>query len=639
MLPSIPKFLPARNVRRRPKNKLVSRGARPSKGMSLATILCMAVIITMFVGTMFGGLMSVYRKVATLKYGTTLRSINEAALDYMLDKYNAGQVVTEGVFPIANSITNDPTATTTITVTAQNAPPTTSILYDPNANTVTHPYKLLLATTRKGPLTKKLQVLLQPIEVAPPSTPTCIFALFGAQRVEFVGKSGINSYNSPDPLQYADIGTFGAGNQVGTGATARGIVMGGNQFEFPVGGQFQAAVNATMQTYNATPVAQANWAQIMGNVHSNGDNTPQNSGYWPRSRSTAGVGGMNQWNNVFGSANGTTDPSGRGVPSGLRDGTNNASKLIPYYDQSPTGYPPNWGNSGNVASDPQGLSPSNPYTGGRVNSYMGYTPPALPPAPLAPSGSVNLGNINISGTGRLIIQDGATAPTGAIGNIASGQTRTIPPGDYQVSTLNMADTASIQIEATAGNTRLFFNPPPANTGANKPPAISMGNSTNVNMSYSGSNYVTGNGMKMTGTSGFGNTPSSMPAIDTVNRVVESQGSCNQLQIYTNSVCDVVMAGNARAFVDAPNATVNIGGQGSVLGARDANFYGAVVAGVARVISDFSSGNAAWMHYDAKLNSSTTGASLRYNDPWAFSTQQMNGTQSATDFRAVTWQEI
>jgi hypothetical protein len=125
---------------------------------------------------------------------------------------------------------------------------------------------------------------------------------------------------------------------------------------------------------------------------------------------------------------------------------------------------------------------------------------------------------------------------------------------------------------------------------------------------------------------------------------------------------MLLAGNARALINAPNANVNIGYETSdpsvaneahdpsSLMTSDANFYGSIIGSSVSVISDQNNGAGAYLHYDVKLKqlyqpTPTTPVQfttpLTFSDPWkppggAGSTSSTN--PPATQWRAVTWQE-
>ncbi len=618
--------------------------SRAEGGFSLPTVLAMGVVTTLFVSALFSALMPVYQKVANLRSGTTVRAAAEGGLDYVLGQLNTfysdpthasstSAMETTAIPCITDpNITGDPSGRISVDVAiAQlNNPPHSSMLWDQTLATTTDPrtlamfsnrYKQVTSTARFGAVQKTIRVMLAPVPVVPSDTGTggtpgtqdndnsfddytqvlFPYSAFGTSRVELVGQAGINSYNTNDPRLYCDIGTFGAGNQVGTGSTMRGIAQGGSQLEFPNPLSFQTTqIQQTAQTYNATPVSQAPWCHILGDVFSNGDTT----GYWPRGSNTAT---SHPWNNVFGSAN--------GVVNGAPDGA-----------------------GGTV---PVNASPS--WSGGLVTSYSSYPKPSVPAAPQAPPGTPNLGSISLSNNATLSIDPSASLPSGTIGSITSGTVR-IPPGDYIVNSISMTGSSQIVIDSSAGPTRLFLQG--ASSGSQ---AVSTGNSTQINMS--GLNGATGFDMGGQNGQGFPNTtPGSQLGINRNTVINENAGTSRQLQMYYSGTQNIYLTGNERMTVYAPNATINIGAQPVT---HDANFYGAAVGAVTRVISSFNSGGGAFLHYDGNLRPPGQNFIDPTNPPNVFNVPRIRRSQGGIPgvggshgqsvifggYRAVTWQEI
>lgn len=641
-----------RTTPKQPRKRRARSIFRSSSGFALPNVLALSLVITMFATGLLSSMMPIYQRTGSLKNANTARAVAEAALDYTIGQLNsslaAGQV--SGKFDpgtgAGSSKTSDidpvdtlgfnfgSTVVPTVSVKVENLPviqnpnaapypsdppapfasqfSNKSILYDPSltslsystncyllrpgttnvqGNNYPNPYRRLTVTVVFGSVIKNVRVILQPLVTASNTTTTAgagfPFALFGTQRVEMVGQSATNSYNSTDPRLYADIGTYGATNEVGTGSVTRGVVEGGYHEEFPnpVAFQTQQILNTT-QTYGASPVSQAPWVQIMGNVFSNGDTT----GYWPRAPQSgpfANPSAGNAWNNVFGLPDGVTP----GAPDGLHPAT---TQPVPV-----TG---------------------NGWSGGLVDGYQTYGKPALPPVPQAASGAVNLGSINVGQGQTLTISPSATTVN------MTGNTMSIPPGDYIVNTITVSGNGAINISPSASTTRFFLQG--ANGGTT---AMSVSNTSSINMT----GITPTTGMNTTGNNGVsGSASANQLAITPSSQITETAGSANQLQLFYNGTQNLYLLGNERMVIYAPNATVNIGSQPI---SQPANFYGAVVGGVARVISDFQSGAGAFFHYDYNLHPSGSP----FTDPMTVGTVSAMVTGNVpviTGYRAVTWQE-
>jgi hypothetical protein len=619
-----------------------------SGGFALPNVLALSVVITMFATALLSAMMPIYQRTGALKNANTARAVAEAALDYAIGQLNSSLAVgtinqqfDPGTSAGTSKMTQiDPVATLgfnftggitpKVSVRVENLPQiqntnmapyandpgapfvsqfsSKSILYDPSltslswpsnsymvkagttnvpGNNYPNPYRRVTVTVVLGSVIKNVRVILQPVVTASNNTSTAgagfPFGLFGTNRVELVGQAATNSYNSPDPRLYGDIGTFGATNEVGTGSVTRGVVEGGYHEEFPNPVAFQTQqIQNTMQTWHAAPVAQAPWCQIMGNVYSNGDIT----GYWPRAPESGPFGNPSMaqpYNNVF----------------GLPDGT---------LSNAPDGQ----GHSVPVTG--------NGWSGGLSTGYQSYGKPTLPPVPQAASGAVNLGSINIGQNQTLTITPSAS------GVNLSGNNMQIPPGDYIVNTITISNGGQLNISPAASTSRFFLQG--ANGGST---AMSVDNTSKINMSG-----ITANtNMNTSGNNGVsGSATSSQLAISPTSQITESSGSANQLQLFYNGTQNIYLLGNERMVIYAPNATINIGSQPIN---NPANFYGAVVGAVPRVLSDFNSGAGAFFHYDYNLRPQ----GVQFIDPMTVGTLPVmvsGSTPLITGYRAVTWQE-
>lgn len=674
---------------------------RKDDGMSVVAILSMAIIISIFLAALYDGILPIYRKVAGLRYANSLRTANEAAVDYLMDQINSGQVTVNAAvgqqqaLSVPTTVTQQGTMTPNVIVSVANlgnapgnaapncGPAPNCVLYDRNRQ-AQYNFLRLTAVGKVGTARRVLTVLLEPI-----ATPTAkpLYASFGAwgtTAVQLVGLAGINAYNLPtvggqrwkSHYQFADIGSNGAGNQVVARNSHSSIVQAGHQFEFPAtSGQFTTAVNLTTSTFNATAASGLTNIDIMGNIYSNAqdDGAVVNGGYLARSQNNMSAAGQ-EAATVIGATNGYSpilDPNPsvpvdpayasqalmpQSTPSGIQDGNSPQSKPIPDYTNSNStnnaikgsasaaaGGNPGWGNGG-AAGNP--VSNGNPYTGGYIDSNTGFTQPAIPPAPGAPPGTPNLGSCVVNGTLKIV--NGA-APVASI-NVASGQTLSIPPGNYQMSQLNVGSSGKIMIDPSVStSTNLYLNPPNTSIGlnaANGSEINTFGANGTPAMGVEAGGATDTPGFKNGGLKGYGNDHNGINlTVDTDHQVIEAPNSGNamNLTINTNSNTTLNFTGNCRAVVNAPNANVNVGAYGSPSTPLNlnspANFYGSIVGGVTSILSDWNSGKGAFMHYDLNIKRKLNHGVLTHTDPWSFAVVPAQNGIPIVQYRAVTWQEV
>lgn len=590
---------------------------RNQKGMSLASILAMGVVMTLFASALLGTVMPAFQKANSLRHHQTLRSMAEVAMDYTVQQLNTNPALMNVVVP--SSLLTIPNANVTVAISSPGNPPNTSSLFDPLLQANAWRMATVTAKIGNGPSTpsntKQLRCLLQPIVNAPSNFP---YGLFGIASIIYAGQSGINTYNKVknglnDHRMGADGGTLGKISQVWSSSSGltRSIAQGGSHYEYPnpqsyYNQQFAiAGIN-----YNAKPASSAPWMQMMGNSYSNGVNTA----YQPASNVTydsdANVFGM--WNGIDG-----------GIPDG-RKGIN-----------MPVGSPPSW-SGGNTAWNVQPTGSAN----------VTYDQPMIPPAPDAPSGTQSLGNISLSNGAKLIIDSTAPVPTGPIGSLSgSGKSVRIPPGDYRINSLSLSGGSSVEI-ATATQTSSSTLPTKFYLEGNNTTAVSISNDSSVNMT----GITPNTGMNTQGKNGVKNGNKSGAQSDQIaindptngsltNNIVETAGSAKQLQILSNANTNIVLQGNERMLVYAPYADVTVGSllsngtSGSPIAiSKNANYYGAIGGQNIYVQSGYTSGGGAFVHYDWNLRPN----GMEYIDPWAKTSPF--GVGGIAGYRAVTWQE-
>lgn len=78
----------------------------------------------------------------------------------------------------------------------------------------------------------------------------------------------------------------------------------------------------------------------------------------------------------------------------------------------------------------------------------------IPPPKPAPTAAIDLGAVNVTGTGKIVIKNGAPQPTGSLN--LHNTTVEIPPGDYKISSLSVSGVGSIQINSSVTTPVRFF---------------------------------------------------------------------------------------------------------------------------------------------------------------------------------------
>lgn len=217
--------------------KLQKKDSRSSKGFSLATVIIIGIIATLFVTAMFGAIMPSYQRTTNVRTRTIVRNAAEAGLDWAVSEYNKDGGVSSGLegnlgtatfaqLPMAGQAITMPSAkvnyggynqiTPTVTVQAVSAqPPATSYIYDPTVallggtaqlqtnNITTNSWRVLTATaTGPGGLTRQLQAVIKPI----PASPTGLAAL-KANTADFSGTNfKTDAVNTGGPAPPNNIG-------------------------------------------------------------------------------------------------------------------------------------------------------------------------------------------------------------------------------------------------------------------------------------------------------------------------------------------------------------------------------------------------------------------------------------------------
>lgn len=678
---------------------------RSQSGMSLAAVLGFSIVLTLFTTALLSAMMPVLQKTAQFKGQGTARAVAEMGLDYAINQLNTGVMSADckssaGSYvnwTVPQTVLNDPLASVTIRVatlpSGNGNPPGGSAKNNiANGNSILadslldqsydYAYRMVTATATYGATVKQVRALLQPTMVIPgtggngtnntnpgngggnpggggggpqplAAVPGFPYGVFGVASVVYAGKAGYTTYNAADPRFGAEGGTLGKISQVyGGGGLGRSIVQGGSHYEFPDPQSYYAKQFGIVgNLYNATLASTAPWNTMTGNVYSNGNNTA----YYPVSGTgdkNAAAFGNSPAHNVFGIQNGIA-PSNT-IPNGQKNG------FIPQAS------PPAWTG---------GLSAWNP---GPLNANgVTYPQPQIPATPNAPAGTPNLGAVNLSNA-TLVIDKTAPVPSGPIGSVKSGAVVKIPPGNYNINSLNLTNGAQIQIDSATQAAIASGAVPPASfyvSGTNNGSVVvNVDNTSKVNMGgISGTSINNTGNIGVTNSKGaslLANNQIAISPAGTSGSVAETSGAAGQLQLYYGGSSfnsksstyntQVILSGNERMTVYAPNtgvligsASVGSGGPSSIT--SDANYYGAIVGGSVGINSAYDSGGGVYVHYDNNLRKAGMGggqaaglnSALGAGDlinPWSPpSTITFGGGGGSTvlapnGYRAVSWQE-
>lgn len=652
------------------KNQSLQRngGSRNEDGISLATILAIGTVSSLWITAMMAIVLPTYQKTASLKTSTTARAAAEAALDYTLSQMNmaiangdssnfdapaqVGSSKLSTISPSAIGLSND---NITIQVLVQNiglqgpqqGQTTQPMIYDPqlsqliNDGVLANPYRLMTASATFGNVTKNIRVMLVPQAVEPSNNatarggvPTMPFAIYGVNQTAFVGSVGLNSYlgrytgngtyvNPPsprppltDPRLRADFGSGTTVNQVGYSNSYSGMALGGTQMEFcnPIATGTQASA-AIAQMYNASAVAQAPWCSIYDNVYSNYPNagsttTPTRGVVYP-DKTTAGT------------------PGSGYIPRGWDNTTANASNQSPHNNvfglsnvmgQYPFDHTP-WPDANYNASTLYPAVADNNNMGGVLSSAQQYSKPQIPPVPTSPNTAPRLGTISLSGTATITIRPGVPAPTGPIGSKNSGNVL-LPPGDYSITGLNMTGNSRIVVDPSVNVATNFYLEGNVSTLASAP-AVNVANTAQINMtgitqtSAAGvSSQIGTTGFNLSGNGGtiggksnpIGGTST---AINAQNGIIEQSGSAGYFNLYYNGPGAGPSSGSP---TNPPSTTFSLNGrQRMTIFAPNANVLIGQGSGYTRPTEFFGSVVANWVTVTGPRNANSTNFTAFHYD--------------------------
>jgi hypothetical protein len=483
-----------------------------SKGFGVPSIVAMTCIAGIWTAVTAGLVMTSYNKVAEYRYWSVVRSSAEAGLDYVVanlnQSYSAGisssydDLVADGVphtSQLPSGIFSNGVA---IQVVVNNvAPDTSSSVYDPTLDPpepvgtggesslmTSNEWRIVQATASYAGLSKSIRVVLRPMYESTGSLPMMPYAVFANGLLNGSGNMRTDSYNS----EQGPYGGSNLDNYNGSIASNTRIDLSGNTV---IGGN---AYVSSLPKGSTTALA----ATRSGNAVI-----------------------KNQLK-----VNGIT--SGFTAQTGPSPGSNDHVQATEFYA------PPTAVRTGDYTTP--------------IDVSLSQSQTSLVSAPSAPVDSYAVGSISVSGNGRLIVRNGATAPSSSI-NVSANNTVYIPPGNYKASSLNVSGNGQIIVES----------------GVSTPTKIYLeGNSAGSTVAQ-----ISGNGVA-------NNT--SIPA---------------RFQVVTNSSKNISVSGNGNFYgvIYSPSANISVNGNGHI--------YGAIAGNNATI-----SGNA-MLHYDKALLDPTYAASV------------------------------
>ena len=633
--------------------------SRSESGISLATILAIGTVSSLWITAMMAIVLPTYQKTANLKTGSAARAASEAALDYTLNQMNIAisqglvsqydappgvgtsklSTISPGTLGLANNNISIQVLVQNIGLQGPQAGQSTQpMIYDPQIDQLIHsgalenPYRQMTASATIGNVTKNIRVMLVPQAVQPETSvsqrqgvPTMPFAIYGVNQTAFVGSVGLNSYlgryngngtftNPPsprplltDPRVRADFGSGTTVNQVGYSSAYSGMALGGTQMEFCNPIASGTAASATIaQMYNASAVSQAPWVNIYDNVYSNypnaGSSTTPTKGVVYPDKTTAGT------------------PTSGYIPRGYDGTTGNASNQNSYNNvlglsnvmgQYPFDYN-TWPDTAVSASTHYPSVGGSSPMGGILTNAQQYTKPQIPPVPTSPNTAPRLGSIDLSGNATITIRNGVPAPSGPIGNRSSGNLN-LPPGDYSITGLNLNGNSKIIVDPGVSTATNFFLEGNVSTLASAP-AVNIANTADVNMSGIFQSSAGGiasqigtTGFNLSGTTGPNGHGTQMTgtstAINPQSSIVEQSGSAGYLNLYYNGPGAGPSAGSP---TNPPSTTFSLNGrQRMTIYAPNANILVGKGSGYSRPTEFFGSAVGNWVTITGPRSASAT----------------------------------
>lgn len=678
---------------------------RNERGISLATTMAIGTVSMLWVGAMAATVLPAYNRISITKNKNIARTSAETALDVVIadmnknfdgtstsSSYDQPQLDQSRVstVPVTTADGVVPVRVTVYNRFPEGSGTNMSTIYDATLNNQSEKsryYRIIESRAQVGRYVKTVRAALEPMFVLNNNnnqnnnnntTADGIvfpFAGFGDAGMSIVGRTTVDSYDPNDNTAWKNRLFANVGSNVNTGHVGQDeynyMSIGGNQFEFPNPVASQTAQLANLgNQFNANLVSRARWSQYYGSVYSNGSSTahlPSQARDFFGTNST----GTTRFNSATGGTNTLypnqmLDPAAH--PSGMTarsDGgpaahgdtstSTNQNSLSSAYDNTmganntyPSDYPevnkrgkwmptpsnvppltgtgadPNLrralgipdsyapgGGQPSISAPP----PAAPALGNKaVEAYMDYKKVVMSPAPTAPATAPSLGAVNLSSNATLIFRAGAAAPANfSVGSRSSG-TIVLPPGDYKAPSLSLSGTSKIVIEPGA-KVNLYLEGSAAST------VLSVGKNATLN-----------NG---------------------------ASANAQNLKIFSKDAKDLVVNGNSRALMYAPNARIFIGSgansQGSASsfdvpgfnggnfgGATNLDYWGSVVGRETYFLANpQDAASRVRFHFDRSLIPPGYNYRVRPGggDAPTFQNQTVNaGQKMFNGWRAVSYQE-
>ncbi len=521
---------------------------RNQSGFSLLAVTCMGAIASIWLLATVGMVLPTYQRASQQRYYTVVRSSAEAALDYTV-KYLDSVMGSSGFDSISSlSIPSQVLSNSgsTVSVSIANVSPTaTSSVYDPQLDPTSptsivtkNLWRRVTVVSTLGSYSKSIQVLLKPSigtagGGAGSGFPYYKYAVFGRNRVSLSGNARTDGYHS-------SWGPYGGWNV--------------NSFGGPVGANGPSTWNSSKP-----PTVDLSGNAVVGG-----------------SLSVLSGGGMG------------------GPPAVTRSGNAVVNDQLFVNGTTSGGFQASDGATPLAGDTVKGLTTTNgeadgiPRQGERTisstinNTNLSQSQESVPSGLTAPSDAYNVGSINVSANGRVIIQAGAPPPPSPI-NVSGNSTLYIPPGDYNVTSFTVSGNGQFILDSGLGTN----------------PALASG--TNVRMFVQG-NTAGSNAIQISGNA-LVNNNTSVPA---------------KFQFWYNGSKNVALAGNGNlhALIYAPNSSVNVSGNG--------NYFGSIFA------ANFNDTGNGMIHYDRSLANTSYASSAGLT--WLPAT-------SVTGLQTVSWREL
>ncbi|MBX9877082.1 MAG: hypothetical protein K2Y22_01365 [Candidatus Obscuribacterales bacterium] len=527
------------------------KGSNRDDGYSIVAVTVFSVVAGAWMLMTASVSLPVIQKAAEFRYWSTVRSSAEAGLDYVaaqLDSnFKAGTVssfddtTVDGTAKVSAVPASVIGTYATVNVSVNNVrPPTTSSVYNTafddtltnNSVGSVNRYRVISSTATYAGLSSTVRIIVRPDLNGLPATTTTTTTTTGPTST-----STMPFFNY---AIFSDGAMLASGNMSTDAYDSRNGAYGGtnrNNYRGDVGSNTSATIGAN--------------SNIGGNLVVTS---------LPKGSTTAVV--------ATRSANAVVQNQLKvnGVTSGFT-GTNG----------------PTPGGSDTVKALEFGTPRSGDYTT-PIDKSLTSNQITLSPAPSAPSGAYNVGAINVSGNGKVIVRNNA-APVSSI-NVSANNTIYIPPGNYKATSLSISGNGQIQLESNV--------------------------STDVVISLEGNTA--------------GSTVISLGG----NGVSNATQIPSKFQVVTNSSKSTSITGNAdfRGVIYAPSSPITIGGNGSV--------YGAIVG---KQVT--STGNAT-VHFDLALADGTYANTHNLGATVTIPGQEITITTTTptlvNSLKTVSWEE-